>query len=228
MTYRCLIVDDEPLARRVLSRHIAEIPSQAEVGQCANTVEAAAFLHQHEVDVLFLDIRMPGLSGLDLLKTLTRRPQIILTTAFSEYALEGYEHAVVDYLLKPISLERFLQAVNKLRPVDSPLPGTTESLMLRVDNGDQRVQLDAIDVVEAAGNFVKIHTGQNRILASETMKNMKAALPEDQFIQVHRSFIVAVAKVERYAAGHLIVAGREIPVGRSFRKAVENRVQRSF
>ncbi|MCP4573520.1 MAG: response regulator transcription factor [bacterium] len=222
MTFRCLVVDDEPLARRLLARHLEQLPSLRLVGQCVNATEAAAFLHQQPIDVLFLDIRMPGLSGLDFLATLVHRPQVILTTAYSEYALEGYEHAVVDYLLKPISFERFLKAVNKLKPV---APDAADgSLLLRMDGATQRVNLEAIVMVEACGNYVKIHTRQERLLASETMKKMESALPPDRFLRVHRSYIVAVDKIERLAGGHLTVAGHEIPVGRSYRRTVEARL----
>jgi DNA-binding LytR/AlgR family response regulator len=223
VTYRCLVVDDEPLARSVLIRHVAEVPSLELVGQCSTAPEAAAFLHERPADVLFLDIRMPGLTGLELLDTLTRRPQVILTTAFAEYALEGYEHAVVDYLLKPISFERFLQAVNKLRPVDPTASGRPESLLLRVAGGFRRIRLADITVLEACGNYVKIHTRDGHVLASQTLKTLVGALPGERFLQVHRSFVVAVELVDRLASSSLRVAGRDIPVGRSYRKVVEER-----
>lgn len=225
MKYRCLVVDDEPLARRALVNHMAQIPSLELIGEAANANVAAAILHRRMVDVLFLDIRMPGLSGLDLLRTLTLRPQVILTTAFTEFALEGYEHAVVDYLVKPIPFERFLQAVNKLRPADSLPSEQPRSLMLRVGSDSQRVHLADIRVVEAYGNFVKIHTHEGQILASETLKKMVSVLPQNRFIQVHRSFVVAVEMVTRFAGDHVNVSGMDVPVGRFFRKMVESRLK---
>ncbi len=225
MTFRCLIVDDEPLARRVIANHLAGVPSLQLSGECANAAEASAFLHENPVDVIFLDIRMPGISGLDFLNTLTNRPQIILTTAYSKYALNGYEYAVVDYLLKPISFERFLQAVNKLRPNISLIEDKPKSILLRVDGGNQKIPLADIEVVEAFGNFIKIHTCHGRLLASETMKKIETLLPGSSFLRVHRSYIVALDKVDRMAGHSLSVSGHEIPVGRSYHRIVEDRLQ---
>ncbi len=231
MKIRCLIVDDEPLARRVLQRHIAALPFLELAKACDSAPAAAAFLHENSVDVIFLDIKMPGMTGLELLQTLTHPTPVILTTAYSEYALEGYEYSAVDYLLKPISFERFLRAVNKLKDrlgeSRDAAPTREEFLFLRADRVDHRVFLTQIRFLEGYGNFVKIHTEDGEILVSRTMKSLEEVLPGDRFVRVHRSFIVALRCVTQVKSSSLRTAEREIPIGKSYRRTVARIIEQA-
>jgi len=218
---RSLVVDDEPLARQVLARHIGALPWLELAGECGNAQDAAAHLRDHPVDVMFLDVKMPGLSGLEFLGTLPHAPPVILTTAFSEYALAGYEYAVVDYLLKPVSFERFVTAVNKLPArVESPGARQSDFVFLRADRVDHKIRFADITHLEAYGNYVNIHRKRGTILVAKTMARWEALLPAEQFARVHRSHIVALDQVERVGSRTLRVGGVEIPIGRSYRQSV--------
>jgi DNA-binding LytR/AlgR family response regulator len=230
---RCLIVDDEPLARRVLARHISALAWLELVGECGSAHEAAAWLHDHSVEVMFLDIRMPGLTGLEFLETLPHPPQVILTTAYSEYALAGYEYSVVDYLLKPISFERFLTAVNKLGSAKGHPQVTAATaaenpdfVFLRADRVDHKVRFAEIRYLEGYGNYVKVHLDRETILVPETMARLEKSLPAEQFLRVHRSYIVALDRVEQIRSRAMRVGDIEIPIGRSYRREVDQVFER--
>jgi DNA-binding LytR/AlgR family response regulator len=232
--YRCLVVDDEPLARRVIVKYIEKLPWLQLAAECKNARTAAAYLHKQTVDVMFLDVKMPGLSGFDLLKALPDPPQVILTTAYSEYAVAGYEYSVVDFLLKPISFERFLKAVNKLSPAHvtgrqsqvASSPSTQKDfIFMRADRIDHRVHLTEIRYLEGCGNFIKVHLDQGQILVAKTLAAMEDTLPADRFLRVHRSFIVAMDRVDQYAASFLRIGKTNIPVGRSYRRLVAQVIQ---
>ncbi len=230
---RCLVVDDEPLARRVLTRHISALAWLELVGECGSAHQAAAYLHDHSVDVMFLDIKMPGLTGLEFLDTLARPPQVILTTAYSEYALAGYEYSVVDYLLKPISFERFATAVNKLGPPAGhpPVAAATDTeppnfVFLRADRVDHKVHFAEIKYLEGYGNYVKVHLERKTILVPATMARLEKSLPADQFLRVHKSYIVALDRVEQIRSRAMVVGAAEIPIGRSYRRSVSELLER--
>ena len=230
---RCLVVDDEPLARQVLARHISALAWLELVGECGSAHEAAAYLHDHSVDVMFLDIRMPGLTGLEFLDTLPYPPQVILTTAYSEYALAGYEYSVVDYLLKPISFERFVTAVNKLgSPAGHPQATAATAaehpdfVFLRADRVDHKLRFAEIRYLEGYGNYVKVHLEQETILVSATMARLEKSLPADQFLRVHKSYIVALDRVEQVRFRAMLVGDVEIPIGRSYRREVSDVLER--
>jgi len=228
---RCLIVDDEPLARRVIENYIARLPSLELMHQCANAIEAAAYLHTHPVDVMFLDIKMPEMTGLDFLKTLTHPPQVIMTTAYSEYALEGYDYSVTDYLLKPIAFDRFLKAVNKIRFLESNTETIDESLnetfiLLREDKIEHQVQLSKIQYIEGCGNFVRIFTVGQEIIVSETMTHMQSRLPDDQFIRVHKSFIVSLVHINQIEGNIIRMSDKTIPIGRTYKIHLESILQK--
>ena len=235
MKIRCMIVDDEPLARRVLEKHIALLPSLELVKECANAMEAAAYLHAHPVDVMFLDIKMPELTGLDFLETLSNPPHVILTTAYSEYALEGYEYSVVDYLLKPISFERFLKAVNKVseRIEKSQVPERrTDSkvkdhfIFLRADKVEHKVMLSEIRYIEGCGNFVKVHTKNKMIMVAETMATIEERLPGDVFIRVHKSYLVSIRKIDSIEGNMIRIGEKVIPIGKTHKRDVDRMMQR--
>jgi len=188
-TIRCLVVDDEPLAREIISRYIGQVPTLQLLGECANAIQAFTFLQKHTVDLLFLDIRMPQLNGNDFLKTLKTAPKVIFTTAFPEYALEGYDLDVIDYLLKPIPFDRFLKAVNKAYNINTSRPETVEEkknesfVYFRSDRKMIKVMLQDILYIESMKDYVKIFTHDNLIITKQSISSVEAMLPEkDLFV----------------------------------------------
>jgi DNA-binding LytR/AlgR family response regulator len=232
---KCIVVDDEPLARKVLKKYIDKVPSLELVKQCPNAMEAAACLHEFSVDLMFLDMKMPEMTGMDFIKTLPAPPKIIVTTAYSEYALEGYEHAVIDYLLKPISFERFLKAVNRVQERDqSPreVQGTQRGDANRNDNFiflwsnkiEHKVKYDVIRYVKGYGNSVEVYTDDDMITVWETMKTVEKSLPKSSFLRVHKSFIVAIDKIDKIEGNKIWMGETEIPIGKHYKKDVKQMV----
>ena len=215
---RCLIVDDEPLAHQVLTQFIAQTPGLALGGTCRHAMEAHQHLSQHPVDLLFLDIEMPLMNGLSFLKTLKAPPQTIITTAYREYAYEGFELAVLDYLLKPFSYERFAKAVARYQPpTPAPTPADERHLLLKNQGGLLRVPLGSIRYVEGCKDYVKVVTTTKTYLHHATMKEMADLLGED-FARVHRSFIVAAAHIKLLQAEQVVLAdGTALPIGSSYK-----------
>ncbi|QDA61289.1 LytR/AlgR family response regulator transcription factor [Hymenobacter jejuensis] len=229
MKLHCLLVDDEPPALEVLKAHVREVAQLELVGTCGNALEAFGMLQQHPVDLLFLDIKMPKILGTDFLRSLRHPPQVIFTTAYREYAYEGFELDAVDYLLKPVSLERFLKAVAKASKTDSgaapePLHSVNPDAFLyfRIDRKMVKVVLRDILYVEGLKDYVKIHTVAGPpLVVKQTINGMEEKLPESNFLRIHRSFIVALDKIRTYNARHVEVANQELPIGRLFRQHVD-------
>ena len=223
---RVLIVDDEPLAHDVLKAYVARVAHLQLVGQCYNALETLTFLHQNPVDVLLLDLNMPEMTGLELLRALPRPPHTILTTAYSEFALESYDFGVVDYLLKPVSLSRFLKAVAKLPTaapgaVASAAPAVAPALaalLLRDGTTTHRVLPADIRWLEAYGNYVKVQTATGRLVVNDSFRHLLSQLPAADFMQVHKSYAVPLRLVERLEGNVLTVAGQEVPLGAAFRQ----------
>jgi len=230
MKIKCLVVDDEPPARDIIKQYIEDTPMLHLQGECANAIQAISFLQQHETDLIFLDIRMPQLSGTDFLKTITHPPKVIFTTAHAEYALEGYELDVVDYLLKPIRFDRFLKAVNKayqhavVRTVPERLPAETEKKELfvyfRADRKMIKVMLSDIHYIESMKDYIKVVTGKETIITKQSISSVEAMLPEDQFIRTHRSFLVSAAAIHSYNSELITIGKTEIPIGKLYRNQV--------
>lgn len=222
----CLVVDDEPLAREVLESYISETPGLRLTAACSGALEAMAILEKETVDVLFLDINMPRLNGLEMLRTLPDKPAVVLTTAYPEYAVEGFNLDVADYLLKPFSFERFLKAVNKVKAIKgkSDSSWAHEVLAIRADKRTWQVELRDILYIESSGDYVVIHTNERKITAHETLRNLESRLPEERFLRVHKSFIVATPAIE-FAEGNVLhLAGTDIPIGKTYREKVQNRL----
>jgi two-component system, LytTR family, response regulator len=230
-TIRCLIIDDEPPAREIIRRYVQEIPTLKLMGECANAIQALTALQQHAVDLLFLDIRMPQLNGTDFIKTLKNPPKVIFTTAFSEYALEGYELDVVDYLMKPIRFDRFLKAVNKAYPLTGqatkPVAPTVmeekknESFVyFRADRKMVKVMLDDILYIESMKDYIKVNTVQGVIITKQSISSVEAMLPEKLFVRTHRSFIVSINKIKSFTNELVEVDKTDIPIGKLFRNGV--------
>jgi DNA-binding LytR/AlgR family response regulator len=221
-----LIVDDEPLAHEVLKAHVARVAHLRLVGHCYTALEALTFLHEHPVDVLLLDLNMPEMTGLELLRALPRPPHTILTTAYSEFALESYEYGVVDYLLKPVSLPRFLRAVAKLPTAtvtSTPPPAAPSALpptamLLRDGSITHRILPADIRWLEAYGNYVKVQTNAGRLVITDTFRHLLSQLPPADFMQVHKSYAVPLRLVERLEGNVLTVTGQTLPLGAAFRQ----------
>lgn len=228
----CLIVDDEPLARNLLSEYVRKIPYLKLQGTCSNPLEALELLRNHPVDLLFLDIQMPEITGITLLKTLHKKPLVILTTAYSEYALESYELDVVDYLLKPITFERFLRAVDKASQRISATPekkiSEQSQSFIFVKDGTKlvKVRLDDILYIEGLKDYVTIHTRQQKIVTLQRLKALEDQLPADQFIRIHHSFIISVGAIDAVHKSEVQIGKVTIPVSDSYRKAFREFIEK--
>ncbi|MCA1801999.1 MAG: LytTR family DNA-binding domain-containing protein [Rhodothermaceae bacterium] len=216
----CLIVDDEPLAREILESYVNDIPGLECAGSCKTAMEALALLGSEEIDLLFLDVNMPGLSGIELLKAISAPPPVVLTTAYPEYALEGYELNVIDYLLKPIPFDRFLKAVMKVQNRSTTTGSTGRTIMVKADKKIWPVDVADILYLEASGDYVTIHTRSRKILTHDTLRNLENKLPNGMFLRVHKSWIVAPSAVDYLEGNMLHIKGRNIPVGKTYREAL--------
>jgi len=225
----CIIVDDEPIAQEILENYISQIGHLHLVAKCSNAFEAITILHTTKIDLMFLDIKMPGLNGLDMLKTLSNPPKVILTTAFSEFAVESYEYGISDYLLKPVSFERFLKAVNRLLlPKDSDFPiaeepkDTTSKSIFMFFKADKRIYkfyFSEILFFEGCGNYVKVHTQkQNMIMVLDKLSELEEKLPSDGFIRVHKSFIVNLSHIRIIEGNMIKVEQKEIPISKTYKE----------
>ncbi|MCB9232210.1 MAG: response regulator transcription factor [Bacteroidia bacterium] len=223
MKIRCIILDDEQPARRLIEGYCQKLPDLEVIGSFKNPLEALPLLTRGEADLLFLDIQMPDLKGTDLLRSLQKAPQVILTTAYQEYALEGFDLNVTDYLLKPFAFDRFLQAVNKatrlIQPMAGPVPNEKEILYIKAEHKVFKVALKEIYHIEGQQEYVKYHTQNGRIMVLDSLKRLEETLPSN-FMRVHRSFIVNLDFATTLSKDSLMVNGEEIPVGKSFKAAL--------
>lgn len=236
MKIKCIIVEDEPLACRVLENHIRKIDDLELVSSCNNAVEAFNALSNKEVDLMFLDIQMPQVSGLELLRSLKNPPRVIITTAFREYALDGYEFDVVDYLLKPVSFERFFKAISKVfDAVKAIVPGSNYQPP-QGDNGDQfifvkaerknvKIFLKDIIYIESIKDYLKINTGDKSQVTYLKIGYLAEKLPHDRFLRVHKSFIVNVGQIRSYTPSEVEMPGKIIPIGRYYKHKTLNALQ---
>lgn len=232
---KCLVIDDEPPARDILKKYIAGVELLQLAGECSNAVETLSFLQGNSVDLLFLDIKMPHILGTSFLRTLKNPPKVIFTTAFRKYAVEGFDLNAVDFLLKPISFERFLQAVNKVMQMNIHAVGNTNSLKealpdqshpflyFRADRKMVKVFLEDILFIESLKDYVKVVTTNKIIISKQSISSLEEMLPKDAFVRVHRSYIIAVNKIDSYNTDLIEIGKKEIPIGRLFRHDV-NRI----
>jgi two-component system LytT family response regulator len=226
---KCIIVDDEPMARDVVRRYVEKIPNLKLIGEFGNAIDATIFLQEYPVDMIFLDIKMPQLSGTEFVRSLRIIPKIIFTTAHKEFAHEGFELDVVDYLLKPIRFDRFLRAVNKafpqkqqeiethgLIPNEETKPAAS-FIYLKVDRKMIKVLLDDILYIESDKDYVKVFTEKGFIITRQTIGSVEAMLSENQFIRVHRSYIVSLNKLKSFTAETVEIGNKELPIGKLYR-----------
>ncbi|WP_128546148.1 LytR/AlgR family response regulator transcription factor [Larkinella soli] len=232
---RCLIVDDETAAHYVLENYIGRMDRLVLAGQCYNALDALNFLHREPIDLLFLDINMPELSGLELLGSLKHIPRTILTTAYTEFALESYDYGVTDYLVKPIPFPRFLKAVDKVLSLSTPPVGSlpvpaakpaapADSMVVKVDADWVRVRFDELLYAQSWGNYVKLFLPNRMLLTPLTTAELEGRLPTDQFIRIHKSYIVALNQIERLSGNTLLIGDTELPVGITFRRELAERL----
>jgi DNA-binding LytR/AlgR family response regulator len=229
---KCIIVEDETLAQQVIESHLGNTPQLELVGICNNVVEAKNILERTEIDLIFLDIQLPGMTGLNFLRTFPKSPMVILTTAYAEHALESYEFNVIDYLLKPISLERFTRAINKLSNgrlstlTAKERESSTDHIFIRSGSKFFKVNFSEIVFIESMKDYLRIHTNEHKLVTHQTMSDMEKLLPTRQFIRVHKSFIVAIDHIKSIY-GNTIEAGQaSLPIGSSYKNNVMNLIGR--
>lgn len=243
MIINCLIVDDELLARRLLTDYISKIPTLKLVATRSSALEAQEILRKEQIDLLFLDIQMPDLTGITFLQSLPNKPVTIFTTAYTEYALKGYELAVIDYLVKPISFERFFLAVTKATEflsysnqslrneevTSQQVSATTSSdfLFVKVDYKIQKVNYSDIDYIEAYGEYILIYSGKEKLMTLAALGKMEELLPRPNFMRVHRSFIVNFSKIQSVQGNVLYVGQKQIPVSKSYRDVLMNEISKN-
>jgi DNA-binding LytR/AlgR family response regulator len=223
----CLIIEDEPIAAEILQDYVNEFPSLELKGVCGHVMSAMDILKQHRIDLIFLDIHLPKIKGIDFIKTLPTPPAVIITSAHQEYALEGYQLNVIDYLLKPIEFSRFMTAVNKI-PLRSPY-STAESsedrphLFFNVNKQKIKIYTDSILYIESLKEYVKIVTENRTIVTKLLLAEIEEMLANTRFIRIHRSFVVARAKIDAFTATEVQIGEKQIPIGRSYKEDVLSR-----
>jgi DNA-binding LytR/AlgR family response regulator len=224
---RCAIIEDEPLAQNVLKKYIGDYPLLELAAVCGDAIEAQALLTGGDIQLIFLDINLPRLSGISFLKTLSHPPMVIFTTAYPEFAVEGFELDAVDYLLKPFSFERFLKAVNKAlsKLGNSRLKKAGEKsvdtfIFLKADKKVYKIDFEKILYVEATGDYVKVVATDNQYLVNNTLKNLLEELPPAGFIRVHKSYIISLDKIRFVEGNYIKIADSDIPIGAAYRDAI--------
>lgn len=223
----CIIVDDEPVARKILQEFIEQVPFLDLIGKFENAMKAEEFLKTNRPDLIFLDIEMPKVSGLQMLKQNNIESMVILTTAFPKYALDGYELDIIDYLLKPFALHRFLKAVQKAKDFDemknqSGIVQSPSYIYIKSEKRIEKVELNDILYAEVLGNYVTIYTERKNIIAYLTMKSLESQLPSADFVKIHQSFLVNCSKIESVEGNELKVGSKSLPISRNCRDTVNH------
>ena len=232
MNFRCIIVDDEPPATRILENYIGKVSFLENAGVFNDSLKALEFLNSHAIDVVFLDIQMPQLTGLQLSKIISKDAKVIFTTAYPDFALEGFELNAIDYLLKPIAFERFYQAVSKLKSeakVEVTNQWVNEFIFIKTDgkNKFQKLFLDEILYLESLQNYVCVHTFKQQIITHSSLKNVIESLPDKDFIQIHKSFVVALKQIESTDSFSVFINAKELPIGATFKDAFFERIDQN-
>jgi DNA-binding LytR/AlgR family response regulator len=219
-TIKCVVVDDEPLAVKLLADYISKTPGLEIVFQTMHVLDALQFVQEGKADLIFLDIQMPELSGIQFMKIIRNNYKVILTTAYHEYALESYEHDVVDYLLKPITFERFMIAVQKARQRlgEKTASSSEDHIFIKTEYRIQRLDLSAILYVEALRDYIAFHLAEGKVLSLETMRNMETILPANRFVRIHKSYIINKDKINFLERGKVVINNQYLPIGDTYRE----------
>ena len=224
----CLIIDDETIAREVIATHLSKIENINVIASCKNAIEAFNYISNHTIDLVFLDINMPEISGISFAKSINKDIKIIFTTAYRDYAVEGFELQAVDYLLKPVSFERLLKAVNTYfevynKPSESPQNQTESSyfMFVRSDRRMLKIAFNEITYIESYSDYIKIHLNdKTTIVTRETISAVEAKLPKNEFIRIHRSFIIAITHIDSFTNEQIVISEKSLPISRSYKKEV--------
>ncbi|KAF2515609.1 LytR/AlgR family response regulator transcription factor [Flavobacterium foetidum] len=228
-TKKCIIVDDEPAAHYVLANYIKQNPQLELVFQGYNGIEAMNYLRENTVDLMFLDINMPEISGMELLKIIPNHPKTVLTTAYSEFALESYDYGVIDYLLKPIYFPRFLKAIDRFFASEATkvkIEEEVNTISVKVDGYVMDIELDQLLYAQSFGNYVKLHTLKRTYLASITTTELEKCLPEKNFVRIHKSYIVALDKIDLTEKDFLVIKNEKLPIGITYKRELTDRLKK--
>jgi DNA-binding LytR/AlgR family response regulator len=232
--YNCIIVDDEIAAREILEMHLQKISTIKICASCKNALDAFSVLNSEKIDLVFLDINMPEISGLSFAKSINKNVKIIFTTAYREYAIDGFDLQAVDYLLKPISFDRLLRSVNKFIGENTPYEFTTKEIIndtsdfifVRSERKMIKIDFNDINYIESLSDYIKIYTHEKTIITRETISNIEAKLPNKDFIRTHRSFLVSVSKIESFTNEFIEINKKAIPISRTYKKSVSEILER--
>ncbi|WP_179007654.1 LytR/AlgR family response regulator transcription factor [Winogradskyella forsetii] len=226
-TISCIIVDDEIMARDIIASHLSKIENMNVIAQCKNAIEAFNFINNHKVDLIFLDINMPEVSGISFAKSINKNIKIIFTTAYRDYAVEGFDLQAVDYLLKPIAFERLLKSVNRYFEVSassienfSEPSENNDFIFVRSDRKMLKVDFDSILYIESLSDYIKIHLSNSIIVTRETITAIEAKLPKNRFLRIHRSYIVALSQIQSFTNEQVTVHRKALSISRSYKKEV--------
>ncbi len=234
MGISALIIDDEPLARNIIKEYSRNIPALNIMGECADAVEASQYLQQNHIDLIFLDINMPKISGIDFLRNLVHPPMVILTTAYSEYALEGYELNIIDYLKKPFSFERFFKAylkaenysqIRKNYQTDVETNNQKQFIFLKSDKKNIKINISEICFIEGLGDYIKVYTSAQKFISNLSMKKIIDCLPHEKFLRIHKSYIVAIDKIESLEGNLVKINNSKLPVGNNYKNDLLNLIR---
>jgi len=225
----CLVVDDEPIAREGIMEYIRQIDYLNPVAQCKSAIEAAGLLQKNKIDLMFMDILMPKLTGIEFVKALADPPLIIFTTAYSEYALEGFELDVVDYLLKPISFPRFLKSVEKaqhyLHAKNKEVSLTQDFFYIKCNGKIEKITMDDVMYIEALANYVILHTRQKKYITYLTFSGMEEQLPAHLFVRIHKSYLVAISAIQTIDGTEVVTSSARLPLSKNYRNSVMSRIE---
>lgn len=225
---KCLIVDDDYVSLEILKKYVSQTGSLELGGVCSDGIEASNRLRENQIDLLILDVEMPGMSGLDLLNSLKNPPYVILVTSKKEYAVEAFEHEVTDYLVKPIDYSRFVKAVekvlNRFKQNIPPSKDNAKHIFVKTDSKLVKLEVDNILFIEAFGDYIIIHSPEKNYTVYNTMKNIENKLPSEEFLRVHRSFIIRIDKIEDIQEGNLLIEKKIIPIGPSYKNQLMTRL----
>jgi len=219
MMFNCIVIDDELTPRNILKQYIGDIPNLNLIGEFWNPIDAIKFIDTNAIDIIFLDIEMPKISGLDLVKILNEKHNIIFTTAHREFALEGFELNAIDYLLKPFSFQRFVQAVRKCTSKLSDANGISSDCMFLKSNKEMvRINFDELTYIEGMSNYIKLNLLKTSLTVYEKLSGIIEKLPSDKFIRIHNSYIVNLSKIESYTKEYVIIKNKHLPISKSYRE----------
>lgn len=226
MKINCIIIEDEPASRDVLRKFITEIPSLNLVEECKNAIEANVVLRENDIELIFLDVNMPLISGLDFYKALKEPPMVILTTAYSKYAVEGFEINAIDYLLKPFSFERFLKAVNKIFDLRESnfKENTTSTIVLKCDKKLYRISIDEIKYLQSIGDYVKVFYEDKSIIVHTTIKGLLEQLNTTKILRIHKSYAISLDKFEHIEGNSLSINGESLPIGSKYKNELLKKI----